>query len=259
MGQYRRFYNRYFGACLKINTSGVVNIAQGLTVGETDVMTKFNSYAPLASPTFTGTPTAPTPATADNSTKLATTAYVHSNHTKCQTTLKVSSETSETRPGLWKLLTSRPGEDGQYIASLWMPPGSLFAALPMTAQSPDTILLDDYNFYQTFYTKTRSDERYAQLDSPALTGSPTAPTQATADNSTKLATTAYVQSNLANYLTTTTASSTYQTALKVASASSGLLRLLTSRPSISGQYISSLYFQRDPSSVLSYQQQPLTL
>jgi hypothetical protein len=32
--------------------------------------------APLASPTFTGTPTAPTASTGDNSTKLATTAYV---------------------------------------------------------------------------------------------------------------------------------------------------------------------------------------
>jgi len=35
-----------------------------------------NSFAPLASPAFTGTPTAPTPTTGDNSTKLATTAYV---------------------------------------------------------------------------------------------------------------------------------------------------------------------------------------
>jgi len=32
--------------------------------------------APLASPTFTGTPAAPTPSAADNSTKIATTAYV---------------------------------------------------------------------------------------------------------------------------------------------------------------------------------------
>jgi hypothetical protein len=36
-------------------------------------------YAPLASPTFTGTPAAPTPATADNTTKLATTAFVKAN------------------------------------------------------------------------------------------------------------------------------------------------------------------------------------
>lgn len=34
------------------------------------------SYAPLASPSFTGTPLAPTPSTADNTTKIATTAYV---------------------------------------------------------------------------------------------------------------------------------------------------------------------------------------
>lgn len=38
-----------------------------------------SAYAPLASPTLTGTPLAPTPATADNTTKIATTAYVQSN------------------------------------------------------------------------------------------------------------------------------------------------------------------------------------
>lgn len=36
-----------------------------------------SSFAPLASPTFTGTPTAPTPLTADDSTKIATTEYVN--------------------------------------------------------------------------------------------------------------------------------------------------------------------------------------
>lgn len=36
-------------------------------------------YAPLASPTFTGTPAAPTPTVGDNSTKLATTAFVQSS------------------------------------------------------------------------------------------------------------------------------------------------------------------------------------
>lgn len=35
-----------------------------------------SSLAPLASPAFTGTPTAPTPATGDDSTKIATTAFV---------------------------------------------------------------------------------------------------------------------------------------------------------------------------------------
>jgi hypothetical protein len=37
------------------------------------------TYAPIASPTFTGDPKAPTPATADNDTSIATTAYVKAN------------------------------------------------------------------------------------------------------------------------------------------------------------------------------------
>ena len=35
-----------------------------------------SEYAPIASPTFTGSPKAPTPATGDSSTQLATTAFV---------------------------------------------------------------------------------------------------------------------------------------------------------------------------------------
>lgn len=42
----------------------------------TAAQTALDLKAPLASPTFTGTPAAPTPSTSDNSTKLATTAYV---------------------------------------------------------------------------------------------------------------------------------------------------------------------------------------
>jgi hypothetical protein len=41
-----------------------------------EIVVALNLKAAKASPTFTGVPTAPTPATSDNSTKLATTAYV---------------------------------------------------------------------------------------------------------------------------------------------------------------------------------------
>lgn len=51
--------------CTGLPESGVVNLTSDLAL-----------KAPLASPTFTGTPAAPTPSTADNSTKIATTAYV---------------------------------------------------------------------------------------------------------------------------------------------------------------------------------------
>lgn len=51
--------------------TGVVTSQSGdYTVGQV------TGAAPLASPTFTGTPAAPTPATSDNSTKIATTAFV---------------------------------------------------------------------------------------------------------------------------------------------------------------------------------------
>ena len=44
--------------------------------GALSAATAASTYAPLASPALAGTPTAPTPAATDNSTKLATTAYV---------------------------------------------------------------------------------------------------------------------------------------------------------------------------------------
>ena len=45
----------------------------------TNLVTDLAAKAPLASPTFTGDPQAPTPATADNDTSIATTAYVKAN------------------------------------------------------------------------------------------------------------------------------------------------------------------------------------
>jgi hypothetical protein len=55
-----------------ITTINGSNVSSG-TVADARIAT---SIARLASPAFTGTPTAPTPATADNDTKLATTAFV---------------------------------------------------------------------------------------------------------------------------------------------------------------------------------------
>jgi hypothetical protein len=45
----------------------------------TDIAVNLSPYATLLSPAFTGTPTAPTPAINNNSTEIATTAYVQNN------------------------------------------------------------------------------------------------------------------------------------------------------------------------------------
>jgi hypothetical protein len=56
-------------------TNGVTTVAPAQDV----VFDQLALKAPLASPVFTGTPTAPTPSNGDNSQKLATTQYVDTN------------------------------------------------------------------------------------------------------------------------------------------------------------------------------------
>lgn len=59
-------------------TSGVypIKIDKNGHILEYGSAVDFSVYAPLASPALTGTPTAPTPTTGDNSTNIATTAFV---------------------------------------------------------------------------------------------------------------------------------------------------------------------------------------
>lgn len=59
----------------------VVHLSDGSTLTYPNIYvlgasTNVSGFAPINSPNFTGVPTAPTPATNDNSTKLATTAFV---------------------------------------------------------------------------------------------------------------------------------------------------------------------------------------
>jgi hypothetical protein len=71
------------------NVTGVVGVANGGTgaTSASQALTNLgaaaanhtHNYAPLASPSFTGTPTAPTAAAGTNNTQLATTAFVMAN------------------------------------------------------------------------------------------------------------------------------------------------------------------------------------
>lgn len=148
------------------------------------IATAAATYAPISSPTFTGTPLSTTPSTADNSTKIATTAYVQANLGSYLTTasaaatyLTIATAASTYAPLASPALTGNPTAPTQTA-------GNNSTRLATTA------------FVQTalgsYLTTAAAASTYAPLASPALTGNPTAPTQAAGDNSTKLATTAFV-------------------------------------------------------------------
>jgi hypothetical protein len=64
---------------LPMNGFKHTNCAPGSASTDYATFGQISTLAPLASPAFTGTPTAPTPASGTNSTQIATTAFVTSN------------------------------------------------------------------------------------------------------------------------------------------------------------------------------------
>ena len=68
---------------LAFDTAGKLKIRESINSSS---WTSWSEIAYTNSPTFTGTPTAPTPSTSDNSTKIATTAFVKSLFTANKST-----------------------------------------------------------------------------------------------------------------------------------------------------------------------------
>lgn len=134
-------------------------------------------FAPLASPVLTGTPRAPTPAQSDNSTKIATTAFVQQ-------------EISSFGAGDMAKATYDTNDNGKVDAA------EAADSVPWTGVTgkPSTFAPSAHSHAITDVTglQTALDAK-APLDSPALTGAPTAPTQTVGNNTTRLATTEFVQ------------------------------------------------------------------
>ncbi|HFX7240831.1 phage tail protein [Escherichia coli] len=114
-----------------------------------------SQYAQKESPTFTGTPKAPTPAAGNNTTQVATTAFVQA--------------------ALTALINGAP-------------------ATLDTLKELAAAINNDPEFSTTINNALALK---APLSSPALTGTPTAPTAAQSVNNTQIATTAFVKSAIA--------------------------------------------------------------
>jgi hypothetical protein len=137
----------------------------------------YTGHAPLASPAFTGTPTVPTAAAADNTTKAASTAYVRG---------EVSTEA-----------TARSNADA-LLAPLASPALTGTPTVPTAAGGTNTTQAASTAYVRGEVSaeataRSNADALLAPLASPAFTGNPTVPNQTTGDNTTKAANTAFVQ------------------------------------------------------------------
>jgi len=158
-----------------------------------------------ASPALTGTPTAPTPTLTDNSNQIATTAFVKSiNNTNSNLTGPITSSGNTTA------VASQTGTGSKFVMdtapTLVNPVLGIATATSVngtTIPSSKTLVVttDKLNVLAA----TTSSELAAVISdetgtgtmvlsvSPALTGTPSAPTAASTDSSTQIATTAFVK------------------------------------------------------------------
>jgi hypothetical protein len=177
-------------------------------------------YAPLASPAFTGVPTAPSPNPTDSSVAIATTAFVKLCLTNYQpldpdlTSLAAVSASDvmvyRSAPNTWApvviganlgfsggVLTAAGGTGGSGGIPEAPNDGVLYGRRSLGwQQAVEEAPTDGQHYTRMTHTWFSVDPLFAakaNLDSPALTGAPTAPTPATADNTTAIATTAMVQ------------------------------------------------------------------
>lgn len=162
-------------------TDTEIGYLDGVTSG---IQTQINLKAPLASPTFTGTPTLPTGTIAttqtasNNTTAVATTAYV------------------DTADALKANLASPT-----FTGTPTLPTGTI-----ATTQSA----ADSTTKVATTAFVTTADNLKANLASPTFTGTPTLPTgtiattQSTGNNTTAVATTAFVTTAITNITPSTT-------------------------------------------------------
>lgn len=169
-------------------------------------------YAPIASPVFTGTPKAPTAAQASNDTQLATTAFVKA---------AIAALVASAPAGLDTLneLAAALGNDPNFVTTMT---NALSGKQPQDAMLTAFSNLKALNMQFPVFNGPKSMEACAltnlsllflskstpaqmldlltaaPLASPALTGTPTAPTAAAGTNSPQIATTAFV----ANFINT---------------------------------------------------------
>lgn len=162
--------------------------------------TAASTYAPIASPTFTGLSTFNNPGnyaiTIDNTAGYYTSisSGVYSLFNASTEVIRLSVSGIKYPDGVTQSV-AYPGPSG-FLLKADNLSGLASASTARTNLGLGTMATETASNYLTTATAAST---YAPLASPALTGNPTAPTPATADNDTSIATTAFVKAQ--GYLT----------------------------------------------------------
>lgn len=181
-----------------LDLNNVSNTSDANKPVSTATQTQLDLKAPLASPTFTGTPVAPTATGGTNTTQIATTAFVQSG-------LSGKANTSHTH--LWADITDKPST---FAPSTHSHATSDVTGLDtaLSGKEPTITAGTSAQYYRGDKTMQTLDKaavglgnvtnesKSTMFSSPAFTGTPTAPTATAGTNTTQLATTAYVDTGL---------------------------------------------------------------
>ena len=189
------------------SSAGMVKIGSGLVVQAGQLSVDTASIPLLDSPAFTGVPTAPTRPTLDASTALATTAFVQANLARGQA-ISLTGDIIGTGLGSVPVTLpaiTTPGSyskvqvnaKGQVVSGSQLGSGDVAPLLPTATTSSAGMVKIGSGLVVQVGQLSVDTASIPLLDSPAFTGVPTAPTRPTLDASTALATTAFVQANLA--------------------------------------------------------------
>jgi hypothetical protein len=147
--------------------------------------TAASTYAPLASPALTGVPTAPTAAANTDTTQIATTAFAKAEADAAQAAAEATAASA-----LSSAISTEVSNRNSAISTAVDNLVDGAPALLNTLNELAAAINDDANYTTTITTALGTK---APLASPALTGTPTAPTAAANTDTTQIATTAFAK------------------------------------------------------------------
>ena len=176
-----------------------------------------STYAPLASPNLTGRPTAPTADVGTNDAQIATTAFAMTAAANANTDERVAQDKS-TSNNTYPILASGTANANNNISAGHAIFGSGVKLNPSTSAITATTFIGALSGTATNSLQLGGTlaANYAKLDSPGLTGTPTAPTAAVGTDTTQVATTAFVQAAIKKLVGT--APATLDTLAEIAAA-----------------------------------------